>query len=163
KRMPKGGLPPEEDPVKLRKRISAQEREIRVLTELVGLLKDLPANKALAKAGADDPLAATPKKKLLRPPPGRPGARERVPADAGTGRYEGGSVGGPTQAADVIGLLTRLEAEGRLPLALGTDNGVYRSEGVQAHLAARQVVWFPSRPHTPQDNGAMERGIREMQ
>jgi transposase InsO family protein len=78
--------------------------------------------------------------------------------DAATAGYAGGSVGGPTTAADVIALLERVAA----PLALGTDNGVYRSADVQAHLAARQIVWFPSRRHTPQDNGGMERGIREV-
>jgi transposase InsO family protein len=83
--------------------------------------------------------------------------------DAATTRYEGGSVGGPTQSADVIALLTRLEASGRSPLVLGTDNGVYRSSAVQAHLTAHGIVWFPSRRHTPQDNGGMERGIREVQ
>lgn len=82
--------------------------------------------------------------------------------DAATAGYAGGSVGSPTRDADVIALLLRLEEAGRLPLAWGTDNGVYRSVAVQAHLAARQVIWFPSRRHTPQDNGAMERGIREV-
>jgi transposase InsO family protein len=82
--------------------------------------------------------------------------------DAATARLEGGSVGQPTCGADVIALLTQLEADGRLPLAFGTDNGVYQSAAVQAHLVAHQVVWFPSRRHTPGDNGGMERGIREV-
>ena len=82
--------------------------------------------------------------------------------DAATAKYAGGSVGRTTQGADVIALLTRLEAEDTYPLVLGTDNGVYKSEAVQAYLAARQIVWFPSRVHTPQDNGGMERGIREV-
>lgn len=82
--------------------------------------------------------------------------------DAATTRYEGGSVGGPTRAADVNALLTRLDAKGKCPLALGTDRGVYKSAEVQAHLAKYLIVWFPSRPQTPQDNGGMERGIREV-
>jgi len=83
--------------------------------------------------------------------------------DAATTRYEGGSVGGPTRAADVNALMTRLKAKGKCPLALGTDRGVYKSPAVQAHLAKYLIVWFPSRPHTPQDNGGMERAVREVE
>ena len=60
-RMPKGALPPEEDPVKLRKRIGDLEEETQMLKELVNLLKDLPANKALAQEPAREPRRRDPK------------------------------------------------------------------------------------------------------
>lgn len=60
-RMPKGALPPEEDPVKLRKRIGDLEEETHMLKELVNLLKDLPANKALAQEPAREPRRRDPK------------------------------------------------------------------------------------------------------
>jgi transposase InsO family protein len=82
--------------------------------------------------------------------------------DAATTRYVGGSVGGPTTGATVCAGLDRLEATTGLPLVYGSDNGPYKAAPVQAYLAAHLTVWFPSRPHTPQDNGAMERGIREV-
>jgi hypothetical protein len=77
-RMPKGGLPPEEDPVKLRKRIAQLEREQQMLTELVALLKDLPGNKALAREVPEGP-----KKKLPSAPPRHARAADRVAAHAG--------------------------------------------------------------------------------
>ena len=82
--------------------------------------------------------------------------------DAATTRYVGGSVGGPTRSATVTGNLEALEATSGHPLVYGSDNGPYKSREVQAHLAKYLIVWFPSRPHTPQDNGGMERGIREV-
>ena len=60
-RMPKGALPPEENPVKLRKRIGDLEEETHMLKELVNLLKDLPANKALAQGPAREPRRRDPK------------------------------------------------------------------------------------------------------
>lgn len=55
KGMPRAPLPPEEDPAKLRKRIKSLEQETQVLQELVKLLKELPANKALAReAGGEE-------------------------------------------------------------------------------------------------------------
>jgi hypothetical protein len=95
-RMPKGGLPPEEDPVKLRKRIGQQEREIATLTELVALLKDLPANKALAREPRDEYPAQ--KKKLPPAPPRRAGAPERMAAHAG-----GAAAGRPGTAGEGAG------------------------------------------------------------
>lgn len=83
--------------------------------------------------------------------------------DAATMRHVGGSVGGPTRSATVIGNLETLKATIGHPLVYGSDNGPYKSREVQAYLAAHQIVWFPSRPHTPQDNGGMERAIREVE
>ena len=45
----KGPTPPEENPHKLRQEIDELRKETRTLKELVTLLRDLPANKALAK------------------------------------------------------------------------------------------------------------------
>ena len=83
--------------------------------------------------------------------------------DAATMQYVGGSTGGPTRSEDVTGNLEALRITGKLPLVYGSDNGPYKAALVQAYLAAHQVVWFPSRPHTPQDNGGMERAIREVE
>lgn len=82
--------------------------------------------------------------------------------DAATLKYLGGSVGKPSEARDVVNLLKRVEETSGLPLVLATDNGVYKSADVQAYLTRRQVIWLPSRPHTPQDNGRTERAIREI-
>ena len=49
KAMPRESVLPEEDPAKLRERIVDLEKETRVLLELVRILRELPANKALAR------------------------------------------------------------------------------------------------------------------
>lgn len=83
--------------------------------------------------------------------------------DRGTLTHLGGAVGPPATGAEVVQLLTHVETHHGLPLALATDLGPqYRAAEVQTFLAARQVIWLASRPHTPQDNGATERGIREL-
>ena len=45
-------LPPEEDPVKLNKRIATLEKDLDMMKELVGLLKEFPANRE-SKTGAE--------------------------------------------------------------------------------------------------------------
>ena len=50
KRMPKIQPLPEEDPKRLRKALAEAERKNGILEELVVLLRDLPANRALAQA-----------------------------------------------------------------------------------------------------------------
>ena len=61
KTMPKEGLPPEEDPATLKRRIADLEKETRVLLELVRILRELPANKALAKAPGHEGTRRDPK------------------------------------------------------------------------------------------------------
>ena len=94
-RMPKGVLLPEEDPVKLRKRIVQLERETKTLTELVGLLKDLPGNKALAREAGHEGVSGGTKKKVASPPPRRAGASDRVAGRPGGGREGESGPGGP--------------------------------------------------------------------
>jgi len=85
-----------------------------------------------------------------------------VMRDAATGRYVGTQVGGSTTAEAVCAGLDVLGATAGYPLVYGTDNGPYQAPLVQAYLTAHEIVWYPSRRHTPQDNGAMERAIREL-
>ncbi|MEK7474698.1 MAG: hypothetical protein AAB152_03595 [Candidatus Coatesbacteria bacterium] len=82
--------------------------------------------------------------------------------DAATMQYLGGTVGGATTDEDVVAGLEALGATSGHPLVLGTDNGPYASPTVQAYLNKHGIIWFPSRPYTPQDNGAQERAIREI-
>lgn len=94
-RMPKGVLLPEEDPVKLRKRIAQLERETKTLTELVGLLRDLPGNKALAREGGHEGGPGVAKKKVTSTPPRRAGATDRVDGSPKGGRAGETGPGGP--------------------------------------------------------------------
>ncbi len=63
------------------------------------------------------------------------------------------------------GVLTLLEGlwnEGLLPLVLATDNGsAYKDFWVRQALRKEKVIHLFSRPHTPQDNPWVERGIGE--
>ena len=84
--------------------------------------------------------------------------------DRATCAILGGAEGPPSTGAEVVQFLQHIDAAHGLPLVEATDNGAaYRSAEVQTYLASRQVVWLPSRVHTPQDNGATERAIRELE
>lgn len=83
--------------------------------------------------------------------------------DRGTLACQVLTVGAAATAADVQAALTRLAAAGGLPLVWGTDNGpAYQAAEVEAYLAAHRVIHLRSQLHTPQDNGAAERGIGEL-
>jgi hypothetical protein len=53
KKMPKEGMPPEDNPTLLKKRILDLEEERAILQELVDLLKNLPANRAITGSPKD--------------------------------------------------------------------------------------------------------------
>ena len=62
----------------------------------------------------------------------------------------------------VLNHLEGLWNEGLLPLVLATDNGsAYKDHWVQHALRKEKVIHLFSRPHTPQDNPWVERGIGE--
>ena len=61
-----------------------------------------------------------------------------------------------------LGHLEGLWSRGTLPLVLATDNGpAYKEYWVQHALCKEKVIHLFSRPHTPQDNPWVERGIGE--
>ena len=72
-------------------------------------------------------------------------------------------VGGAATGRDVVNILENQKREGRLPLVWATDNGpAYKSHEVTRFCEREKLVHLFSRPHLPQDNGAAERGIREL-
>jgi hypothetical protein len=74
------------------------------------------------------------------------------------------SIGPPATSKDVV-MLLKYSSEGRdgHPLVLQTDNeSIYLAEVVQDHLKKERVVHLKSRVARPTDNGAAERGIREL-
>lgn len=73
------------------------------------------------------------------------------------------AVGGPSKAEDILRMLEISKSTCGLPLVWATDNGaVYRDQRVAGYLRREKVVHLLSRPHLPQDNGAAEKGIREL-
>jgi transposase InsO family protein len=84
--------------------------------------------------------------------------------DVATLETVGLSVGAVPTAADVRALLLQTAAErGGWPLVrLGDHGSINRDAGLQAMLAAEQVVHLLSRVHTPTDNGATEHQHREL-
>lgn len=83
--------------------------------------------------------------------------------DRGTLEYVEVAVGRPADAQEVLWMLEKKRQEGGLPLVWATDNGsVYRDERVTEYLRREKVVHLLSRTHTPQDNAAAEKGIREL-
>jgi hypothetical protein len=79
---PKTVLPPEEDPVKLKKRIANLERDLAMMKELVGLLKEFPAHREGKEASEGD--GKTGKKKKPEVPPGAD--KKNGPVAGGDGR-----------------------------------------------------------------------------
>lgn len=72
-------------------------------------------------------------------------------------------VGGHTKAGTILSLLKGMKQSGDLPLVWATDNGsIYREKEVKKYLRNQRVIALLSKVHTPQDNGAMERGIGEL-
>jgi transposase InsO family protein len=91
----------------------------------------------------------------------------KVPAEVVKDRGTLGNVamaaGRPAKGRDIVEMLARKKQEGCLPLVLATDNGsTYTSKRVSDFCKQEKVVHLFSRTHTPQDNGAAERGIGEL-
>lgn len=70
----KSSLPPEEDPVKLKKRIASLERDLGMMKELVGLLREFPAHRE-ANPGAEGN--------------GKSGKKKKPEVSTGTGEKNG--------------------------------------------------------------------------
>lgn len=97
---------------------------------------------------------------------GRVGSRAvmaEVVKDRGTLGNVALAVGGAATGAELVAMLENQKREGRLPLVLATDNGpAYKSREVAGFCEREKLVHLFSRHHLPQDNGAAERGIREL-
>jgi hypothetical protein len=64
---------------------------------------------------------------------------------------------------DVIGLLEKSACSVGLPLVLSSDNGsAYKSKELARFMRRHKVVHLMSLPRTPQHNGAVEVGIKEL-
>lgn len=84
----------------------------------------------------------------------------QIVKDLGSLSYRSVRTGPPAKAPDVI---KTIEAGGILPLVISSDNGsAYCSEEAKAWMESRQIVHLRSLPRTPQHNGAMEVGIRQL-
>jgi len=83
--------------------------------------------------------------------------------DPATSLGEAFGDGAPVPTDRVIEHLEELKEYGLLPLIFQTDNNkAYCSDRAEQWLQAEQVIHLISRPHTPQDNAAIERLIGEM-
>lgn len=94
---------------------------------------------------------------------GRKAVLAEVIKDRATLGYVAIAVGEAAKAEEVLRILEMSKSSCGLPLVWATDNGsAYRDERVQEYLKREKVVHLFSRPHLPQDNGAAEKGIREL-
>jgi transposase InsO family protein len=94
---------------------------------------------------------------------GRKAVLAEVIKDRATLGYMGITVGEVAKAAEVLRMLEMSKASVGLPLVWATDNGsAYRDKRVKEYLRQEKVVHLLSRPRLPQDNGAAEKGIREL-
>lgn len=86
-----------------------------------------------------------------------------VVKDRGTLGTVAMAVGDSATGRDVVEMLEIQKQKGHLPLVLATDNGsAYKSAEVAEYCRRERVVHMFSRPRTPQDNAAAERGIGEL-
>lgn len=68
-----------------------------------------------------------------------------------------------SKAVDVIDVLNESIKQNGYPLVLATDNGsAYTNKEVCRHLRKLKIIHLRSLPRTPQHNGAVEVGIREL-
>jgi transposase InsO family protein len=68
-----------------------------------------------------------------------------------------------SKAVDVIEALDESIKQNGYPLVLSTDNGAaYTNKEVCRHLRKLKIIHLKSLPRTPQHNGAVEVGIREL-
>ena len=87
----------------------------------------------------------------------------QVLREAATRRTLFVSAGGAATEDDVILLLERMRATGRLPLVLGTDNGpAYAGRRLAQWLSAHRIVHLRNLPRTPRHNARAERAIGEL-
>lgn len=94
---------------------------------------------------------------------GRVAVQAEIIKDRATLGFEGMSVGSQANADEILEMLENQKQTRGLPLVWATDNGsAYRDELVENFLKQEQVVHLLSRPRLPQDNGAAEKGIREL-
>lgn len=94
---------------------------------------------------------------------GRKAVLAEVIKDRATLGYMGIAVGEAARAEDVLQMLAINKNSIGLPLVWATDNGpAYRDQRVEDFLRREKVVHLFSRPRLPQDNGAAEKGIREL-
>ena len=85
-----------------------------------------------------------------------------VSKDAATLEAKAFGNGKPVTAKAMLNRLKYLKAKGELPLVLATDNAkAYKDKRVRQRLEKYKVVHLLSRPHTPTDNGRVERCIGE--
>lgn len=67
------------------------------------------------------------------------------------------------KSKDVIDLLEKSFKDKGKPLVIATDNGpAYKSKTFEEYLKNNKIIHLKSLPHTPQHNGAVEVGIREL-
>lgn len=94
---------------------------------------------------------------------GRRGIEGQVLREAATRRTLLVTSGYAATQDDVVALLQRMAATGRLPLVLGTDNGpAYVGDRVRQWLVAHRVVHLLNLPRTPRHNARAERAIGEL-
>jgi transposase InsO family protein len=94
---------------------------------------------------------------------GRRGIEGQVLREAATRRTLLLTSGYVATQDDVVALLQRMAATGRLPLVLGTDNGpAYVGDRVRQWLEAHRVVHLLNLPRTPRHNAIAERAIGEL-
>jgi transposase InsO family protein len=94
---------------------------------------------------------------------GRKAVLAEVIKDRATLGYMGIAVGEAARGEEVLRMLEMSKASVGLPLVWATDNGsAYRDGRVKEYLRREKVVHLLSRPRLPQDNGAAEKGIREL-
>lgn len=94
---------------------------------------------------------------------GKKAVLAEVVKDRATLGYMGIAVGEAARAEDLLRMLEMTKFSHGLPLVWATDNGpAYRDHRVADFLRRERVVHLFSRPRLPQDNGAAEKGIREL-
>lgn len=87
----------------------------------------------------------------------------QVLREAATRRTLAVTAGGVATQDDVILLLERTKASGRLPLVLATDNGsAYTGARLALWLEAHRVLHLRNLPRTPRHNARAERAIGEL-
>lgn len=91
-------VPPEEDPVKLRKRIEQLESELKLADDLIALLRELPGHREAEREpggrSARSPGSRAHGRRKAKRGPRRPSGGKKAPSGAGPGGSDGGPVAG---------------------------------------------------------------------